>query len=58
MIFVCLDMENKTSDIYGPFKSEDLIDLYRDPKLKRLRGIKACIYHEDLKNINIWDLKS
>ena len=51
MIFLCLDMEKKNANIYGPYKSEDLIDLYKDPKLKKLRGIKACIYYEDIKDI-------
>ena len=51
MIFLCLDMEEKNANIYGPYKSEDLIDLYKDPKLKKLRGIKACIYYEDIKDI-------
>ena len=56
MIFSCLDMKNKKATIYGPYRSEDLIDQYRDPKLKKLRGIKACIYHEDIINIEPWSL--
>ena len=58
MIFACVDMTKKKATIYGPFRSEDLIDKYKDPKLKKLRGIKACIYYDDIINIEPWSLES
>ena len=56
MIFVTIDLETKTGEIVGPFRSDALIDLYRDPKLDRLKGIKSCIYYDDVRDLETWDL--
>lgn len=39
--------------IHGPFEWKDVKNLLKDPLLDRLKGIKQCIYLEDLKKINI-----
>lgn len=44
-------VNGKMVNIYGPYNWFDVKKLLRDPLLERLRGIKQCIYLEDLKKI-------
>lgn len=44
-------VNEKNVNIYGPYPWSKVKSLLRDPVLDRLKGIKECIYLEDLKNI-------
>lgn len=44
-------VDNKKCKIYGPFPWSKVKGLLRDPVVKRLRGIKQCVYLEDLIKI-------
>lgn len=52
-VFVQVDHKKRVGTIYGPFTMGDLIPKFRDPKLARLRGIKTCIYAEDLEDVPV-----
>jgi len=44
-------VDGKYVKIYGPYPWTKVKPLLRDPMLKRLKGIKECIYLEDLKTL-------
>ena len=50
-VFVKVDHRKRTGEVFGPFSMGDLIPKFRDPKLARLKGIKTCIYAEDLADV-------
>lgn len=49
VVFCHIDGKHVT--IYGPYPWSKVKSLLRDPVLDRLKGIKQCIYLEDLKHI-------
>ena len=45
-------VDGQDIEIFGPYQWKDIKPLLKDPILDRLKGIKQCIYLEDLKKIN------
>tara|TARA_B100000965_G_scaffold295132_1_gene253187 strand:- start:94 stop:651 length:558 start_codon:yes stop_codon:yes gene_type:complete len=52
LIIFC-HVDGQHVEIYGPYEWKDIKSLLKDPLLDRLKGIKQCIYLEDLKKIDI-----
>lgn len=52
-IFVIIDHERCSGNIYGPLDMCKVRPHFKDPKLKQLIGIKKCIYLEDIQGIDI-----
>jgi len=50
-VFVLVNHLKRTGTVYGPFSMGSLIPKFRDPQLARLKGIKTCIYAEDLADV-------
>ncbi len=50
-VFVKVDHWRRTGEVFGPFSMGDLIPKFRDPQLARLKGVKTCIYVEDLEDV-------
>lgn len=46
VVFVYIDAMN--TEIYGPYSWDIIKPLLKDPVIDRLKGIKKCIYAEDL----------
>ena len=49
LITFCSVLNNNTVEVYKAFKAKDLVEVYKDPVLDRLKGIKKVIYFKDLK---------
>lgn len=50
-LIVFCHVDKKQTMVYGPYKWNDVRSLLKDPLLDRLKGIKQCIYLEDLLKI-------
>ena len=50
-IFVKLNKKEKSGTVLGPFRMRDLRTYFKDPKLKHLKGIKICLYWDDIKDV-------
>lgn len=50
-VFVTVDHEKQSATVFGPFNINDVRPHMKDPKLEHLKGIKKCIYLEDIVNL-------
>lgn len=50
-LFVTLDIENKSAELYGPFEMAELRPHFKPPKVAALRFSKTVIYLDDIKDI-------
>jgi len=50
-VFVKVDHQKREGTVYGPFSMSNIIPKFRDPQLARLKGIKTCVYAEDLIDV-------
>jgi hypothetical protein len=56
-MFVMLDVKNCLCEVHGPYAMSDLIPLFKDPTLDALRFSKACLYWEDIRNLDAYKIK-
>ncbi len=55
VVFVEIDLKLGGATIYAVLHAKRLFDenLFRDPKLDYLKGIKKCVYHSDLEAVGL-----